>query len=388
MRIDSAINLDDFRRAARRKLPRIAFDFIEGGVDDEIGLQRNRAAFNRFTLVPRYLVDVSKVDQSVTLFGQTYSSPIGISPTGMGGLFRQNADLMLAEAAANANVPYLMSSASNNSIEAAVKVAPNTTWFQVYGTRDEKITADLVRRARDLGVKNLVFTVDVPVASNRERNRRNGFSRPFRLTPSVVIEAMGHPMWVLRYLKTGGIPMMENWQPYGPEGATADQIADLYGTLTPAPGQTWATLELLRSLWPGNLIVKGILHPDDARKCADMGANGILVSNHGARQLDVAPAPIDMLSAIRNAVGNRVELMIDSGVRRGSDIIIAMCLGAKFAFFGRPTLYAVTAGGLAGAEKALAIVRNEVRMVMAQIGCQRIQQLHPGWLQASGDSAI
>ena len=388
MNIDKAVNLDEIREAARRKLPRIAFDFIDGGADDEIGMQRNREAFRRYCVVTRYLVDVSKPDQSVTLFGQTYASPIGISPTGMGGLFRPNADLMLAEAAARANVPYLMSSASNNSIEAAMKVAPETTWFQVYGTHDEKITDDLARRARDLGVKNLVFTVDVPATSNRERNRRNGFSRPFRLTPAVALEALGHPLWVLRYMRTGGLPMMENWQPYGPKGATPDQIADLFGSLTPASGQTWSTLERIRQQWPGNLIVKGILHPDDARSAADLGANGIIVSNHGARQLDIAPSPIDMLPAIRDAVGDRVELMLDSGVRRGSDIIIALCLGAKFTFFGRPTLYAVAAGGQAGAEKALTIVRNEIKAVMTQMGCTSLANLGPEWLRASGYCAV
>ena len=186
-------------------------------------------------------------------------------------------------------------------------------------------------------------------------------------------------------MRTGGLPMMENWQPYGPQGATPDQVADLFGTLTPASGQTWSTLERLRQLWPGNLIVKGILHPDDARLAADLGSNGIIVSNHGARQLDVAPSPIDMLPAIRDAVGDRVELMLDSGVRRGSDIIIAMCLGAKFTFFGRPTLYAVAAGGQAGAEKALTIVRNEIKAVMTQMGCPRLADLGPQWLRASGD---
>ena len=269
-----------------------------------------------------------------------------------------------------------------------MKIAPETTWFQVYGTRDEKITEDLARRARDLGVKNLVFTVDVPANSNRERNRRNGFSRPFRLTPAVALEALGHPLWVLRYMRTGGLPMMENWQPYGPQGATPDQVADLFGTLTPASGQTWSTLERLRQLWPGNLIVKGILHPDDARLAADLGSNGIIVSNHGARQLDVAPSPIDMLPAIRDAVGDRVELMLDCGVRRGSDIIIAMCLGAKFTFFGRPTLYAVAAGGQAGAEKALTIVRNEIKAVMTQMGCPSLANLGPEWLRASGHCAV
>ena len=264
MNIDTAVNLDDLRKLAKKKLPKIAFDFLEGGVDDELCLQRNREAFQRYALVPRYLNDVSRRDQSMTLLGRTYASPFGISPTGMGGLFRPNADLMLAEAAAKANIPYLMSSASNNSLEAAAKVAPHNTWFQMYGTTDHRINDDMVRRARDAGIQTLAITVDVPVNANRERNRRNGFSRPLKMTPSVVLEAIGHPLWVIRYLMTGGVPMMENWAPYLPKGSTPAQVGDLYGSLTPAPMVSWKVLERIRAIWPGKLVVKGILHPDDA----------------------------------------------------------------------------------------------------------------------------
>jgi L-lactate dehydrogenase (cytochrome)/(S)-mandelate dehydrogenase len=380
MNINTAVNLDDLRKLAKRKLPKIAFDFIEGGVDDEFCLQRNRQAFQRYTLVPRYLADVSLRDQSIMLLGRTYASPFGISPTGLAGLFRPNADLMLAEAAAAANIPYLMSSASNGSIEAAMKIAPRNTWFQIYGTRDEGVNEDLVRRARDAQVETLVVTVDVPVNSNRERNRRNGFSRPLKMTPWIVLEALGHPSWLARYLMNGGIPLMENWAPYAPKGATAGQVADLYGSLTPAPMVTWKTLERIRTLWPGNLVIKGILHPEDASQAVGLGVNAIIVSNHGGRQLDAAPSPVDMLPAIRAAVGDRIELMLDSGVRRGSDIVIAMCLGARFAFFGRPTLYGAAAGGMKGIQKAVDIVRREIDMVMAQIGCNALQSLHAGYL--------
>ena len=388
MNIESAVNLDDLRLLAKRKLPKIAFDFIEGGADDEFCLKRNREAFQRFNLLPRCLVDVSQRSQATTLLGRTYASPFGISPTGLAGLFRPNTDLMLAEAAATANIPYLMSSASSNSIEAAVRIAPDTTWFQIYATRNEQINDDLVRRARDAGVRTLVVSVDVPVNSNRERNRRNGFARPFRMTPSVVLEALGHPLWVLRYLRTGGLPRMENWAPYAAKGASAAEVADLYGSLTPAPGVTWQTLENIRRLWPHSLVIKGILHPDDARMAADLGCDAIIVSNHGGRQLDAAPSPLDMLPGIRAAVGERVELMLDSGIRRGSDIVIAMCLGANFSFFGRPTLYAAAAGGLKGIQKAIAIVRGEVDMVMAQIGCTDLQALHSGCVRSAAGAAV
>jgi (S)-mandelate dehydrogenase len=387
MNIQSVVNLEDMRVLARRKLPRIAFDFIEGGVDDELCLKRNREAFTRHRLVPRYLRDVSQRDQSVVLFGHSYASPIGISPTGLAGLFRPDADLMLAAAAREANVPFLLSSASNAALEDVAAVAPDNVWFQMYCTSDERINADLVRRARKAKGRVLVVSVDVPVNSNRERNRRNGFSRPFRMTPGVVLEALGHPAWVLRYLRTGGIPMMRNWKPYASEGASAAQVADMYGTLTPAPMVNWEHLRRIRDEWPGTFVIKGLLHPDDASEAVRLGADGLVVSNHGGRQLDAAPSPLEMLPAIRAAVSDRVELILDSGVRRGSDVVIARCLGASSAIFGRPTLYAVAAGGQPGALRALQIVRSEIDIVLAQIGCKAFEELDSSYLwPAAGQS--
>ena len=380
MSIESAINLDDIRRLARRKLPRIAFDFIDGGADDERCLLRNRQAFERHCLVPRYLRDVSRREQSVVLFGRTYASPIGISPTGLSGLFRPDADLMLAAAAREANVPFLLSSAANSALEDVMQIAPEHVWFQMYCTSDDGINADLVSRAAKAGVRVLVVSIDVPVNSNRERNRRNGFSRPFRMTPAVVLEAMGHPAWVLRYLRTGGIPMMRNWQPYAQEGATAAEVADLYGRLTPAPMVSWEHLQRIRESWRGPLVIKGLLHPDDAREAVRLGADGLVVSNHGGRQLDAAPSPLEMLPAIRAAVGDEATLILDSGVRRGSDVVIARCLGANSAIFGRPTLYAVAVGGQLGAARALQIMRSEIDVVLAQIGCRAFEELDASYL--------
>ena len=383
MNIDRAINLHDFRAMARRKLPRIAFDFIDGGADDEHCLQRNREAFGRHALVPRYLVDVSDRDQSVTLLGRTYASPIGISPTGLAGLFREGADGMLAAAARDANVPFLLSSASNIALEEAAGIAPRNLWFQMYCTTDGAINRDLVRRAADAGIEVLVISVDVPVNSNRERNRRNGFSRPFRMTPSVVLDALGHPGWVLRYLRSGGLPMLRNWQPYGPEGASASQIADMYGSLTPAAMTDWKTLEWIRGIWKGPLVIKGLMHPEDVQRAAALGVDGVIVSNHGGRQLDATPSPVAMLPRIRELVGDRLELMLDSGVRRGSDIVIGRCLGASACFFGRPTLFAVAAGGKPAVDRALRLVRNEVDTVLAQIGCPRFDALGPQYLHSA-----
>jgi L-lactate dehydrogenase (cytochrome)/(S)-mandelate dehydrogenase len=200
------------------------------------------------------------------------------------------------------------------------------------------------------------------------------------MTPGVVLDAMAHPAWVLRYLRSGGVPMMQNWQPYAPAGAKAPQVADMYGTLTPAPMVQWQHLQRIREAWSGPLVVKGLLHPEDARRAVRMGVDALVISNHGGRQLDAAPSPLEVLPAIREAVGEDVELIIDSGVRRGSDIVIARCLGAKFAVFGRPTLFGAAAAGEAGIARVIQLVRNEIDMVLAQIGCRAFDELHAGYL--------
>src|SRR5579863_3834187 len=243
---------------AKRRLPKVAFDFIEGGLEDERGLDRNTAAFHKHNLLPRYLVDVSKRDQSQTIFGRTYSSPFGISPTGGAGLFRRGADLMLAEAAAAANIPYIMSGASNDSIEAAARVAPHNAWYQLYAGRKPEINADLIKRTADAGLGALVLTVDTPVGSKRERNIRNGFAnirgglfQALSLKPAILIEALSHPGWIVEYLKRGGgTPMLENWQPYAPAGADAEEVYKFTSSVRPFNAQTWKDLEAYRKLFP------------------------------------------------------------------------------------------------------------------------------------------
>ncbi len=392
MPVTDAVNIEDLHRLAKRRLPKIAFDFIEGGVEDERGLARNAAAFAKHNLMPRYLVDVSVRDQSQTIFGRRFGSPFGISPTGTAGLFRRGADMMLAEAAADANIPYIMSGASNDSIETAARVAPKNTWYQLYAARDGQISEDMIRRVRDAGLDALVLTVDVPVRPRRERNIRNGFANirgtwlkaALSLKPAILAESILHPGWVIEYVRHGGTPNLENWAPYALAGASIDDVVDLVGANTPAHAQTWKDLEKYRRLFPRNLIVKGIMSPADAVRAAELGCDGIIVSNHGGRQLDQAPAPLDVLPAVKAAVGDRMAVMLDSGVRRGADILIALCLGAEFVFFGRPTLYGAAAGGLPGVKHAIDIFRTEIDLVMGQIGCPSLDQLGPDFL-ASDD---
>lgn len=372
------VNIEDLRKLAKKRLPKIAYDFIEGGTDDEVGLVTNEQAFRQARIVPRYLVDVSVRDQSTTLFGRTYSSPIGIAPTGLAGLFRRGADLMLAEAARDANVPFIMSGSATGSIEDLAKLAPDHGWYQLYSSKDEAISEDLIKRTADAGLKTLVFTVDVPEGSNRERNIRNGWGRPLKLSWATKMEALEHPAWMLEWMRHG-TPYFSNWAKYAGPNASADKVADLVAYQNRAP-MTWKHVERFRQIFPGNFVLKGIMHPDDAIRAHSLGVDGIMVSNHGARQLDNAPSPLHVLPAIRDAVGDKMTVMFDGGIRRGLDAIIALCMGAKFVFQGRPTLYGVTAGGVQGAKAALGIFRREIDISMAQMGATRISDLGPHYL--------
>jgi L-lactate dehydrogenase (cytochrome)/(S)-mandelate dehydrogenase len=298
----------------------------------------------------------------------------------MAGAFRKDAELYLAQAAHDADIPYLMSGASNASMEAGAKLAPKNMWYQIYGARDRSFQLDLVRRAKDLGLSTIAVTCDVPVSSNRERNRRNGFVRPLKMTLPTILEAMLHPEWVVNYYKSGGLPMLGNWAHYAAPGSSPDQVADLFAKQTPDASQTWRDLEAIRQAWPGKLLVKGIMHPEDARIAIETGVDGLIVSNHGARQLDKMPSPLEMLPMIRSAVGPDVPLLLDSGVRRGSDIVAALCMGADFVLTGRATLYGATAGGLAGVKQAVSILQREIDLVMGQIGAVNREALGPHYL--------
>ncbi|MPZ57269.1 MAG: alpha-hydroxy-acid oxidizing protein [Rhizobiales bacterium] len=379
MRVQEAISVVDLERLAKRRLPRILFECIQSGVEDESGVARNSAGFHQHQLLPRHLVDVKERDQSTTIFGRTYASPFGISPTGIAELFRRGADLMLAQAAAGANVPSIMSGSSMTAPETISKVVPNNPWYQLYAARDPSISDDFVRRARDCGFQTLVLTVDNPVFPKLERDKRNGFSVPFRLTLPIMLDALRRPGWTFEYLRNGGMPMMHTWAPYAPAGATAAEVSAFRRTQNPSV-QTWRDLDRFRRLWPGNLVVKGLARPSDAVRAANAGVDGIIVSNHGGKTLDRAPATADALVGIAAAVGDKIVVMLDSGVRRGSDIVVGLCLGAKFVFVGRATLYGVAAGGMAGARRALDILREELDMTLAMIGCPNVAELGPDFL--------
>lgn len=385
MSIKNAVNYDDLRRMAKRRLPRIAFDFIEGGVDDEMGLSRNDDEFRKQGLLPHYMVDASAPKLATKLFGQSFSAPYGIAPTGAAALFRQGADLLLAKAAKAANVPFIISGMSTATMEDIAAVARDVSWYQLYMAKDRGIARDMVARADACGFSTLVISVDVPGSVRRERNIRNGFSRPLKPTLAATIEASLHPAWLLEYY-TGARMTASNWEKYAPKGATPEQVLDFVATQFPTPA-TWDDIAWMRQQWPRNFVIKGVLAPDDVARLAAMGVDGVMLSNHGGRQLDRAPSPLEVLPRVRDTLGEKIVLMFDSGIRRGSDIVTALSLGAKFCFVGRWTLYGVTVGAAAGASHALDMIRTEVTSVMTQMGAPDIASLGPQFLMwdASAD---
>jgi len=370
MRIDQAINIADLQRLARRRLPRAVLDYIEGGADDEIGVAENLRAFTRHQLVPRFLTPCGAIDLKRELFGKTYAAPFGIAPTGIAGLFRPRGDIMLAEAALAEGVPYIMSGTCNAMIEELPPAAARNGWYQLYVGHDHAVDEDIVRRAADAGMEVLVLTVDSQVRTKRERDLRNGFT-VMGLKFGRKLEALLHPGWLAGYLMTGGMPRFGNFSPYIEDGKNALAVwkfmtSHLPGTLL------WEDVERYRRLWKGRLVVKGILHPGDAVHSVELGADGVIVSNHGGRQLDRCPASVDMLPLVRAAVGDRAAVMLDGGIRRGSDIVTALSLGADFVFTGRATLYGLAAGGVPGIRKAIGILRQEVESVGRHLGCNDV----------------
>ena len=368
MKVGNSLSISDLRRLAKRRLPRVLFEAIESGVEDELCIVRNEQAFLSYRFLPRALVDIERRSQKVSLLGMEFSSPFGIAPTGIAGIFRNNAELILAEGAAEANIPFVISGASMATIEDVARLAPRSTWYQVYPARDRSITEDQIKRALDAGCSALVLTVDNPVLPKRERDMRNGMGMPFRPPLSLLLEALTHPSWLFEHVMRGGLPVMRSWAPYVEAGASAQSVAAFFRQQSPT-AITWRDLERFRQIWPRSLVVKGVMHPDDALRCVRMGVDAIVVSNHGGKALDRAPSPLEMLPSVRASVGKSFPVLLDSGIRRGSDIVVARCLGADLVLVGRATLYGVVAGGLEGVRLALRILKEEVDLTLALIGC-------------------
>jgi L-lactate dehydrogenase (cytochrome)/(S)-mandelate dehydrogenase len=381
--VDKAYNIADLRKMALKRVPHGLFEFVDRGTEDEVSLRNNRAVFERIRLKPRNLVDVSKRSQEITLFGKKHKMPIVIAPTGTAGLMWYEGEIALARAAAEAGVPFTLATGSMTAMEKVAEEAGGTLWFQLYMWPDRSLSHKLVERAKAAGYEALVVTVDGVVPGNREYNLRNGFTIPFTFTRGNVTDVLLHPRWLLgvlaRYLVTTGMPRYQNYPTdiryritAGPMGRSSMRNDSL----------NWDDLRALRKLWPHRLLVKGLLHPQDALMAADCGADGVIVSNHGGRNLDTVISPIEALPEVVDAVGKRVAVLVDSGFRRGTDVIKALALGAHAVQIGRATLYGVAAGGEAGARRAISIFRGEIDRVIALLGCNSISELSTEHLQA------
>src|SRR5262245_34074209 len=378
MRVEDAQNIFDLRDMARGRLPKWLFEFVDRGTEDEVALRNNREAFERIQLRPRMLVDVSGRRLDTTLYGKEHKMPIGIAPTGAAGMMWYQGELELARAAKAAGVPFSLATGSITSMEKISGEVGGTLWMQLYMWADRRLSHQLVKRASAAGFEALLVTVDGAVAGNREYNRRNGFSIPFKYNSKNTTDVLMQPGWMMRvlgrYIANGGMPQRVNFP-----AELQTKITTAYGgnKETRSDSLNWDDLKALRDIWPAKLLVKGLLHPDDAAKSLEYGADGIIVSNHGGRNCDGAPSPIEVLPAIVKAVGDRTTIIMDSGIRRGSDVVKALALGAKFCLVGRSTLYGTAAAGEAGATRALDIYRGEISRSMAQISCNRVSEIGP-----------
>ena len=362
--MDKALNIDDLRRFARRRLPRGVFDFIDGGAGDEVTLRGNRAAFERWSLLPRVGVDVAHRTLATSILGAASSLPLIIGPTGLAGFFHREGEAGIATAAAQAGVPFCLSANSIASIEETANGAPPAErWFQIYFLKDREWMDGLVRRARDNGYRVLCITVDLPITGRRERDIRNGFTMPLRPSVSTALDLMTRPAWLWDMMHTKARFGNFEARPGAGFSSVAQHVASLFD-----PGAGWDDVARLRDSWQGPVVIKGVLRAEDAQRAVSIGADAVVVSNHGGRQLDGVPAALSMLPEIVAAVDPSVEIYLDGGVRRGGDIVKALALGARACMIGRPSAWGLSAGGTAGVSRAVSILRAELDNALALLG--------------------
>jgi (S)-mandelate dehydrogenase len=375
-RLSRAANIEDLRRLARHRLPRSVFDFFDGGAEDETTLRENRAAFERVRLLPRVLVDVRQVDTGIEIFGVRSNLPMAIAPTGGIGAGRNHADLMLARAARAAGIPYTLATPATASIEEIAEQAGGRLWFQLYVLKNRELRMKLLERARAAGYEVLLVTVDLAVGGKRERDLRNDFVAPFSPSWRNSRDVLAKPAW-LADMARHGIPKMKNLEGMVRWSTRITDVAASVGRELDASFD-WEQLKAIRDAWPGKLVLKGVERPDDAERAAAAGCDGVVVSNHGGRQLDGAQATLDALPAVARAVGSRLTVLLDGGVRRGVDILKARALGARAVLTGRATLFGVMAGGEAGARRAIEILGSEFERALQLSGVREAQHIDAG----------
>lgn len=371
-----AYNIADLRDLARKRLPKGLFEFVDRGCEDEVSLRNNRAVFERIKLKPRVLNDVSGRSQHITLFGQRQEMPLAIAPTGTPGIMWFEGELALARAARAAGIPFTLATTTLTAMERIVDEVGGRLWFQLYMYADRSLSRWIAERAKAAGYEALIITVDSATFSNREYNLRNGFTIPVTYSLKNTADVLMHPRWLagvwLRYMLGGGLPLYEN---YPPEVKARVKAAPMGRAMKLNDALNWDDIREMRKLWPRTLMIKGVLSPADAAMAADCGVDGVVVSNHGGRVIDGALAPVEALPAMLDAVGKRMTVIVDSGFRRGSDVVKAMALGAHAVLVGRATLYGVAAAGEPGGTRALDILREEIDRVLALVGCRGIDEL-------------
>ena len=373
-----AVCIDELRALAERRVPHMAFEYLDGGAEDEVTLRRNREVFERIGFVPRTLVDVSERTQTVEVFGQAMQLPLIIAPTGFNGMLRRDGDLALAAAAKKAGIPFSLSTVSTNTIESVAQRVGGRLWFQLYPMCDRAAVQRLVKRAA-AGYEGLLLTTDVPVYGNREWDQRNylALGRPSLRTK---LDVLAHPGWLFDVMVPHGAPGLANLAEFLPPGKNRAIDGARYMITELNERLDWNAIRWLREIWPRRFIVKGLLALRDAEIAAGQGIDGIVLGNHGGRQLDGAISPMEILPEVCREVGSWITVMIDSGFRRGSDVVKALALGAKAVLIGRAVLYGLAAGGQAGAQHALVILRSEIDRVLALLGCRSCGELSPDCL--------
>lgn len=372
--------ISDLRILAKQKLPRVMFDYMDGGAEDEVTLQRNREGFNRYQLIPETLVDVSSIDLSTTVQNSDIDLPLIFSPTGGTRFFHHQGEMAVAPVAESMKTIFTLSTMATTSIETIAATTSGTKWFQVYVWKDRNLVGEFIQRCKDNNYQALCLTVDSSTSGKRERDLRNGMVVPPRFTLSSLLDMGLHPAWWSRLLTSPPITFANMVDKAG-QGENSTSALGQYVTEQLDPSVTWNDLAWMIKQWGGPFLIKGILSPDDARRAVDIGASGVIVSNHGGRQLDHAAAPVDMLPEIVEAVGTSIEIILDGGIRRGSDIIKALALGANACMIGRPFLYGLAAGGQPGVEHALEILKSELIRSMQLLGCTDVKKLNRKYLR-------
>jgi len=375
------LTIDDLRNKAAKRIPKLAFDYLDGGAGTEANITRNRRGFDNITLYPEYLRDVKDRSQKATIFGKEYDAPIGVSPVGLANLIWPKVDSYLANMAKKRNIPYLLSAVGTTSIEKIANIAEENAWFQLYVPDQDNICFDLIRRAKESGIKVLVLTVDIPEPSKRPRDIRNNFTLPFKMTPKVIMDIALKPNWAISTL-LNGTPRFENLIPYMDDAKEGTSLSVAQALQVSARlGEDF--ISRIRDAWDGHLVIKGILTKKSAEASVRIGADGIIVSNHGGRQLDSGPSSIEVLPDIFKTVGSKLTVMLDSGIRSGPDIVKAFASGAAITFSGRSFVFGVGALGEKGGNHVLDIMVKEVDQTLAQIGCDNILKLNESYINSS-----